>query len=233
MNETKTNKYLIFILILLLFFTSSLLRSIPIMIFNLDVNELTGNQSVLLTIFSNTVILIIFILIYRTSIKKDFVNFKDNFFDYFYASIKIWTLGLILMMVFNLIIGLITKNTISNNEEAIRNMISYSPYLMLINTALLSPMIEELVFRKSFRVVFKNDLAFVVISGFIFGALHVVLSIKSPFDFLYLFPYCSLGLCFSYMYYKTKNICAPIFIHMLHNLIITLLNIFYMVIVLW
>ena len=233
MNETKTNKYILFILVLVLFFTKSVLSAIPAMIFHLDMNNLTGTQSVLLNIYSNAFVLLILILIYKASLKKDLINFKNNFSNYFYVSMKIWIIGIVLMITFNLIIGMFTKSPTSNNEAALRNLISYSPYAMIVNTVLLSPAVEEIVFRKSFRNVFKNDLAFILISGIVFGALHVILSIKTATDFLYLLPYCSLGLCFSYMYYKTKNIYAPIFVHMLHNLITTLLSIFYMVIVLW
>jgi len=104
-------------------------------------------------------------------------------------------------------------------------MISVSPVFMLLNTAILAPIIEELTFRKSFRIVFKNNIAFILISGIVFGALHVITSITNTYDYLYLLPYCSLGIAFSYMYYKTDNIFAPIFMHFMHNSIMTILNI--------
>ena len=169
MNETKTNKYILFILVLVLFFTKSVLSAIPAMIFHLDMNNLTGTQSVLLNIYSNAFVLLILILIYKASLKKDLINFKNNFSNYFYVSMKIWIIGIVLMITFNLIIGMFTKSPTSNNEAALRNLISYSPYAMIVNTVLLSPAVEEIVFRKSFRNVFKNDLAFILISGIFQG----------------------------------------------------------------
>lgn len=219
------NKYSKFLLALLLFFFGSIFQVIPILIFNLDANNIGGNTKILLTLFSNTIIAFILILFYFKDIKNDIKKFKENKSELLEIGFKIWVIGLILMASSNVIINKISPNEIANNEESIRSMISVSPYLMLINTAILAPIVEELVFRKSFRTVFKNNLLFVIVSGIVFGGLHVVLSIENVYDYLYLIPYCSLGISLSYMYYKTDNICIPIIMHMIHNFIITVMNI--------
>lgn len=219
------NKYSKFLLALLLFFFGSIFQVIPILIFNLDANNIGENTQILLTLFSNTIIAFILILFYFKDIKNDIKKFKENKSELLEIGFKIWVIGLILMASSNVIIKKISPNEIANNEEAIRSMISVSPYLMLINTAILAPIVEELVFRKSFRTVFKNNLLFVIVSGIVFGGLHVVLSIENVYDYLYLIPYCSLGISLSYMYYKADNICIPIIMHMIHNFIITVMNI--------
>lgn len=210
----------------MLFFCSSMFKEIPIKIFHLDINNITQNQNVLLTIFSNSITALILIFIFKKDLKKDFIDFKSNYKEKLDLAFKIWVTGLVLMAIFNYTIGLINPNDIANNEEAVRSMLKINPWMMFVNTAILAPIVEELVFRKAFRTAFKNNIAFIIISGLIFGALHVVLSIDNLFDYLYLLPYCSLGISFSYMYYKTENIYAPLSMHMLHNAIITLLNIF-------
>ena len=170
---------------------------------------------------------------YYDSLVEDLKKFKENKSELFDTSFKIWSVGLILMAVFNIIINHFSPNELANNEEAIRSYINVSPFIMFISTAIAAPLVEELVFRKSFRVMFKNNAAFVLISGIVFGALHVIFSIENAYDYLYLLPYCSLGLAFSYMYYKTDNIWCPITMHAIHNGIMTVLNILAMGMILW
>ena len=226
MVKSETQKKIILLVgVLLLFFFSSLFQIIPIMLLHLNTDKITPNQNIFLTIFSNSILSLILILIFRKDLKEDFKDFKKNYVSKMDDAFKIWVLGLTLMAIFNYAIGIINPNDIANNEQAVRNMLKVNPIAMVINTALIAPIVEELVFRKAFRVTFKNNIAFIIISGFVFGALHVVLSIDNVLDYLYLLPYCSLGISFSYMYYKTDNIFAPLSMHIIHNAIITILNI--------
>ena len=227
------NKYFIFILTLLIFFLSSLLQLIPIYIFRLNISELTGNTQILLNIFSNIICMLLLIFIYRKTLFDDFKEFKSNYKNILDKAFGIWVAGLLLMAASNLIINYISPNEIANNEKSIREMISTNPYLMLISTSILAPLIEELTFRLSFRKAFSNNIVFVVLSALVFGSLHVIGSVNNIYDYLYLIPYCSLGFAFSYMYYKTNNIFSSISMHMIHNLIITVFNILALGMIIW
>ena len=232
-HKIITNKYFIFILTLFIFFFSSLLQLIPIKIYRLNINEISSNAQILLNIFSNTICMFLLIIIYRKTLLNDLDSFKTNHKVIMDKAFGIWIAGIVIMAISNLIINYISPNEIANNEKTIRDMISTSPYLMIVSTSLLAPIIEELTFRASFRKVFTSNMAFVITSAFVFGALHVIGSVENIYDYLYLIPYCSLGLSFSYMYYKTSNIIAPILMHMIHNLIITILNILALGLILW
>ncbi|MDD6879194.1 MAG: CPBP family intramembrane metalloprotease [bacterium] len=226
LQEILRNRFILFMGVLLLFFLSSLFQIIPIKLFNIDPANITDSQQIYLTLFSNFILALILIIIFRKSIKEDFKKLKKNFFTIFDKSFTIWIIGLTCMATFNIIINKFFPTSIANNEETIKSMITVNPVIMLLSTSIFAPIIEELVFRKGFRIAIKNNFAFVLISGLVFGALHVVLSIQSIYDYLYILPYCSLGIAFSYIYYKTDNIYAPIMIHMIHNFLITLLNIY-------
>ena len=230
-KKLRKNKYLLLVIVLLLFFFNSLIQIIPMVIFN--IKKPTVAQQIYLNLFSSIIFLFILLLIYKDDLIKDFKKFKRDFSKIFNDAFQIWVLGLILMAFFNFLINNFTPNTVANNEQSLRNMIHINPILMLINTTFIAPITEELVFRKTFRDAFKNDKAFVLISGLFFGALHVVFSIGSAWDLLYLLPYCSLGIAFSYIYVKTKNVWGSISIHMMHNFIITLLNIFLIGALIW
>jgi len=121
------------------------------------------------------------------------------------------------MVISNLFIIYVIKGGIAENEEAVRNLINISPIYMLFEVAIYAPLTEELIFRKSIRDIFKNKWAFIITSGFVFGALHVISSVETTTDLLFLIPYCSLGFTFAYLYYKSNNIFSSISMHAMHN----------------
>lgn len=219
------NRYTKFFLTIILFFCSASFQIIPIKLFNINASNLTPKLTILLTLFSNMINVLLLIVIYFKDLKEDFKIFKENKKEMLEEGFRIWIIGLVLMALSNIAINFFSPNKIAGNEEAIRSMITTAPYLMLFNTSILAPIIEEVTFRKAFRDIIDTKWLFVIISGFVFGGLHVISSIRNAYDFLYLLPYCSLGIALSYMYAKTKNIFVPISMHALHNFLITLMNI--------
>lgn len=224
----KEHKNLIILsLILLLFYISPLFSLIPIYLFNINLKTCGDLLYNFLRIFPNIMLAIIMIIIYRKDLKKEGKSFKKNFYEYGTIAIRYWLLGFIGMAISNYIISFLIPNTIAANEEGIREIISYIPFISIIAIGIFSPIGEELIFRKTFKNVFNNKWLFILISGLSFGSLHVVSSLTSFYDFLYIVPYSSLGIAFAAMYYKTNNICTSIFAHTFHNLTLILLNIFF------
>ena len=220
------------IIVLLLFFFSSLSQLLIIPILGYDINNLTNEQNLILTLFSDSVLLIILLIMYFKDLKKDFKGLKGNINAFLDIGIKYWLAGLIFMMACNVIIGLLTPAK-AVNEEGVQELIRSSKYLSIITIGIIAPMIEELTFRKAFRDIFKNNLAFILTSGLVFGALHVVLSFNSFWDFLYIIPYSSLGIAFAATYAKSNNIYASTFMHMFHNTALTILSIITLGAILW
>lgn len=226
-QETKDffiqNKYIFkLILVLLIFLFSDLFEKIPILLFNINTKEITPNIALGLNIFSKTLTLFIFLTLYRKELIKNFKDFWKNKIDYLDIGIKYWFIGLIIMASSNYLISIFTPSNMSNNETAVRTLINIFPIFYGLSVAVFSPIIEELVFRKAFREAFTNNILFIIISGLIFGGLHVILQSPSLYDYLYLIPYCGLGFCMAYMYVKTNNIWTSIFIHIIHNSIMTI-----------
>lgn len=213
------------ILVILLFFFISLVQLIPIYLFNLDINNLTTMQTLLLTLFSNSILLVILISMYRDTLKDDFKKIKNNFNEMMDTGIKCWLVGLIIMIISNVIIGLFIPLANAGNEQGVQEYISTSGIVSMLAIGIIAPIIEELTFRKAFRDIFKSKWLFILSSGLIFGSLHVVLSLNSLWDLFYIIPYSSLGIAFGYMYYKTDNIYTSIIMHMFHNTSLTILSI--------
>ena len=83
----------------------------------------------------------------------------------------------------------------------------------------------DTIFRKGFKKAFPNKYLFVILSGVIFGLLHVV-SAKTLLEALYIIPYSSLGIAFAITYYKTDTVFSSIFVHILHNSILIIFALF-------
>lgn len=213
------------IIVFLLFYFSSYFQLIPIILLNWDIRSITESQNVMLSTFSNIVLLLILFLIFRKDIIKEWKKFKSNFLENIDTGIKYWLAGLAIMMGSNIIINIVMNLGQAANEQAVQQMISALPWLMFINAGIIAPCTEELIFRKSFRKAFPNKWLFVLISALVFGSLHVVTSMTSPIELLYIIPYGALGGAFAYMYQKTDTIFTSIAMHMFHNSALILLSI--------
>ena len=144
-------------------------------------------------------------------------DIKKHHKDYFKTYFKYWLLALIIMFCSNIIINIIAGGALAGNEETIRTMFSKAPVYVFISAVFLAPLLEELVFRQSIRNMFSNDLLFIIMSGLIFGGLHVVGNINHWYDLLYLIPYCTPGFIFAYIMSKTNNVFVSMGLHFLHN----------------
>ncbi len=211
--------------VLLLFFFSSLLQFIPIFLFSIDIENTTPEIESYLALFSNSCLLIGLIFLYWKDLKKEFKIFWEHKMENLDTGFKYWFLGIILMIASNTLILLLLPKANAGNEQAVQEIIHASPWISLISTGILAPFIEEITFRKAFRDMISNNVLFILISGFIFGSLHVVLALNSLYDLAYLIPYCSLGFCFGIIYAKTKTVFTSITFHMIHNFALTLLSI--------
>lgn len=204
--------------IIFMFLIWSILIIIALNILGISYASLNEKNQLITSLVSNLTLLIVLSFIYHKDIIKDFkIFFNKNFFQYLKTSLKYWGIGLSLMLVSNFFISLVTNGKLAENEEAIRSLIKVSPFLMGIDIIILAPLIEELVFRKSPRNIVENKYIYSIISGLIFGGLHVVTSLESAVDLLYFIPYCSLGITFGLLYCKTNNIFSTITIHAFHN----------------
>lgn len=213
------------ILVFLLFYYGRYFQVIPILLFDIDLENISATTSIYLSLFSNIVVLIILFLLYRKELQTEWKRFMKKPLFYLDISFRYWFLGLVVMACSNMILSFLLHAGGATNEKMVQGMITTLPLLMLFNAGIIAPIIEELTFRKAFRNILKKKWIFIFTSGFIFGALHVITSFSTPLELLYIIPYSSLGIAFAYIYSKTDTIFAPISMHMMHNLALILLSI--------
>ena len=209
----------------LIFYFSSYLQVIPIVLFNIDVNNYTASDLAIVNTFTDLILVLILIVLYFKELKKEFKSFKKNWKLNMDAAFKYWFIGLMIMCISNIAIGLITSLGTSSNEQAVQTLVSSNPYLMLFTAGILAPIAEELTFRKGVSKIFKNKWVYATASGLIFGLLHVIGS-GNILEYLYVIPYGSLGFFFALAYYDTKSIYPSIIMHAIHNSALILLSIF-------
>lgn len=213
------------LLTFLIFYFSSYLQIIPILLFNIDVNNYTSTDLAIVNSFVDLLLVIILIILYFKELKKEFNTFKNSIKKSLDTAFKYWFIGLIIMCISNIAIGIITSLGTSSNETAVQSLVSTSPYLMLFTAGILAPIAEEITFRKGIAKIFKNKWIYATASGLIFGLLHVIGS-TNILEYLYVIPYGSLGFFFALTYYDTKSIYPSIIMHAIHNSSLILLSIF-------
>lgn len=220
---SKYGKIVKLILIFFMFYFFDYVTLIPIKIFN--ITDISGPTTVLLSTFKSALLAIVLFLIYRKDLIKDWDKFRSNPIDNLDSGIKYWFLGLVGMIGSNLLINIFFKPGGAANEQAVQSLITALPWMMLLNAGIIAPFAEEMVFRKAFKDAINNKWLYVLLSGFVFGGLHVLGSITNWYDILYIFPYSFLGLAFAFAHYETDTIFTSIILHTIHNSVLILSSI--------
>lgn len=212
-----------FVIILYSIFTDLLISLLKV--FNINYNNFNTISKCVFVALSEIILTLIIILIYKNDFIPNFKDFIKNIKSYFDKYIKYWFLTLGLMIMSNLIITLFTTSEISNNQEMIVETFKKLPIYTIIVTIVVAPFLEELVFRMSFRKIFAHsNILFIFFSGFIFGGLHVITSLTSLNNLLFIIPYSIPGFMFAYLYTKSNNIMVPIMLHFVHNSVMMLMQ---------
>lgn len=213
-----------FLGIFFLYFISDIIYLVPLVAMSIDISKLSLSTQIILMVIADLLVSIMLFLIYKKYLIEKWHDFKNNFNNYFETGIKAWLIGLGIMWVCNFLLAEFSPVKEAINENQVQALITASPILAMMLTTVFAPINEEMIFRKSIQDFIKHKWLFIIISGLIFGYLHVSSS-ESLFDFLYIIPYGALGGAFAYALSKTDNIYTTILMHMLHNGVLTLISI--------
>ena len=221
MEKEKNNYFkdkLIGLGVILLYLIASSFSYEFIGIFGVNYDNLSITLKTIYLITYEISLTLIIVYIYKKDIIPNFKDFIKNNIKYFKKYIKYWFWMLGLMIVSNLIVTFFTTTEIANNQETIINTLKQAPIYTFIITVFVAPILEELVFRLSFRkIIAKWDKLFILVSGLVFGIMHVIGTCEHLVDLLFIIPYSIPGFIFAYVYTKSKNICVPISLHFIHN----------------
>lgn len=203
--------------VFLLYFIYQLYTDLPLWILGIDYTTLSLPIKVAYLLGTEFLLIVVFFLIYRKRFIHDFKDFMANFKTYIKKYIDYWAIAFALMVICNIAIVLLSPSSTATNQEAINAMFTKAPLYIIISSVIFAPIVEETVFRLSIRNMFKNDKLFILISGLVFGAVHVIGSFENWIDLIYIIPYSMPGFVFAYTLVKSKNIFVPMSLHFFHN----------------
>ena len=223
-NVNIKNKFKPTILFIVLFLLMLIFPCIPLEIFRIDLDKLSFNYKVLYNFMCDIGFMIILFMIYKNELIIKFKEYFKNFRENINTTFKYYLIGFLVMIISNIVIVLFFKNASANNEETVRTLIDKAPLYMIFSVSIYAPFVEEIIFRKGIKdsvMAFSNNkftkYLFILISGILFGSMHVIGSVTSVYDYLYIIPYSALGISFAALLYKTDNIFSTITIHSIHN----------------
>ena len=120
-----------------LYFILQIILSIPF-VFLLENKRISINTAYL---FIYLGLAIIFILIYKKSLKENIQNFKKNYKNILKSTLKYWALGLAIMIVSSLVISLFSIPT-SDNQNTNIELFKQAPIIQSICAIIFAPIIE-------------------------------------------------------------------------------------------
>ncbi len=215
-DKTRITNIIKGIFVVLLYFFITLFKDLPFYLLHIDYNNLSLFIRESYNISIEIILILIIILTFKDQFKKAFQDIKKNHLNYFNNNLKYYLLGVVIMMASNLLINVLGGG-ISNNEAAVRDQFSETPIYIFISAVFLAPILEEGVFRLGLRNIFKNPFVFIVMSGSIFGGLHLMGMFDNALLPLYFLAYSIFGFVFAYMMTKTNNILVSMGFHFMHN----------------
>ena len=223
--KNKTNKILTALGIIFCYLFLDVIGLIPLVILNVNTENLSTLFKMIYIISYEVLFLFMIYLIYKDDIKRNFKELIKNIGEVYIKYIPYWFLMIVLMYITNTILYVITDE-IAQNEENVREIIDNYPIFAFILSVLIAPVMEELVFRKCIREMISNKKLYIVVSGLVFGFMHILACMSSIFDILYIISYSIPGFIFAYIYTKSDNIFSSIGLHMTHNFILVLIQLF-------
>ena len=159
--------------------------------------------------------MLLLIIIFKDAF-KDFKDFLKNLKFNLGTSFKYFFIALGFAAICNIFL---TKMGLSpSNQDNIVMMFSKDKTIMFLTAVIMAPIIEEIVFRESFRDLFEDDTKYILFTGILFGAFHL-LSATNAFEYLFIIPYSALGIALSMARAKTGTIYSSITVHIFNNLI--------------
>ena len=215
----KNKKAIIGLCVVVSYFIFSYCQLLPLKLLGVDYTKMSLTSRVIYLLVTELIYLLILFWVYRKRFIEDFKDFKSNFKPYTRKYMEYWALSFALMLISNFIIVSLFPNSIATNQEIVNNTIMIAPIYMIIASVFFAPFLEETIFRLAFRQIFKNDILFIIMSGLIFGGLHVISSYTNPINLIYIIPYSIPGFIFAYTLVRSKNIFVPMGLHFFHNAI--------------
>ena len=145
----------------------------------LNVDVKNSFNGACLNFVSEVIMFTLCFILYHKSIKEDFKEVKKNK-NYFKDIFKLYIGELVVSISASIVIVSIANTfglsitTGSENNILAQKLLKSAPVLMCMGIAIIGPFYEEGIMRLGLKKGIKNKGVFAIVSGFIFGIIHVV-----------------------------------------------------------
>lgn len=214
---------LVAILVGIYFGTSKLISVINVKrLLNLNISSI---DNLTFSIFYGIQVLLMFGVVWFFAIYWKRSGFRDLGFRYYSILKTIWYTFISLILIFLVsfayvfilqkVFGIDAPS--SKIDELVRSG-NVSGTILIVVTAVIAPLCEEVYFRGFLYPAFRNSFGVVIgifLSSVVFAAAHL--------DLYSFFPIMIIGWILAFMYEKTKSIFPVIFLHSIYNLTLILI----------
>lgn len=210
-----------FVIILVFFFTLSSLLVIGIKSMGFAIIDY--KDIVVISSATEVLLSVLIFALYGTDLIKDKTILKDN--DIVKKIIKYFCMFWVIKILSSLVMAALCAVggfdiNISENQETINLYTTSAPILMLLTSSITTPFVEEGIFRLGISKIIKNKHLFIIISGLVFGFLHIFpTDLNIIYALISSIPYVTMGMVLAYIYKKEDNIYYSIILHGLNNFI--------------
>ena len=181
---------------------------------------------------------IIFILFFTFSmisnfyVMMKFINFiKDNKngkVKFIKEEIKKILIEITFLFILKLISSFISNFLIegnSSNQNAVEAIIKEGNVIStIIDTVIFTSINEEFVFRFLPYKIIKNKKIYLIVTTFVFAAMHVL---NDPKSLVYIWCYLPMSFYLTYIYYETQDLLLTISLHGFNNLLATIIILYF------
>ena len=157
-------------------------------------------------------------------LRASFRELCDHKLDSLQALIIGYVLYYVLGYLVAALLGLTSLNLSNPNDDLVIQQTKLNPNVMTVVSVLLAPVAEEVLFRGVAYGTQRGKSMFLayLVSVALFAVYHMWSFLLDGYGwqiFLYMLQYVPGGIALAWCYEKSKNIWAPIFLHMAINFI--------------
>lgn len=189
--------------------------------------DISSFQGQILDLAIVIITFVVIVILYKDRI---ICNIRDIFSKSFFRNIWILLLSTLIVLLANITISslLINWGISSDNQEILVTELHNNYIIQFLSVVILAPVVEEAICRGVvFRIISKKSIILgVIISSVIYALLHIDFQLISDGISVLplILPYFILGVGFAGVYYRTKNICYSVLMHMMINLLFLLME---------
>jgi len=222
--KDKTIKIFNLLFVLLVFFNLGNLFFIGFTYLGFDITSFDYTDMAYANMLMNIIMGGLILVTYGRILSKDWLSFrqdlKKNLMTCFNLFLLVFGIKVVAAIATSILAFLLGIDFIqSENQDILDALAGAAPMMMLLSSVIFAPIIEETIFRMGFKQVFSRKYVFIIISGLVFGLMHIFPTDLSLIEALVQgLVYVAMGLCLAWIYENKQNIYFVIIVHAFNNL---------------